>query len=79
MGEKSIFLSHTFRGKRFQDNTQDCVQRRDKGLCYFCDDHFTQTHSLIHKKLQIHILKTNIRHTNECNELTKTSRYKLNR
>jgi len=26
------------------------TERRDKGLCYFCDEPFTQTHSLVDKK-----------------------------
>ena len=35
---------------------------RDKGLCYLCDDPFTQTHNLVYKKLQVHVLETNIRY-----------------
>lgn len=32
---------------------------RVKGLCYFCDEPFTQTHSLTHKKFQKHVLEMN--------------------
>ena len=32
---------------------------RAKGLCYFCDEPFTQTHSLTRKKFQIHVLEMN--------------------
>ena len=30
-------------------------ERREKGLCYFCDEPFTTEHNLTHMKLQIHV------------------------
>jgi hypothetical protein len=33
------------------------VERRFKGLCYFCDEVYTPGHSVVHKKLQIHVLE----------------------
>nr|KYP63444.1 hypothetical protein KK1_018013 [Cajanus cajan] len=32
-------------------------ERRAKGLCYFCDEPYSQEHSLTHKKLQVHVLE----------------------
>nr|KYP45442.1 hypothetical protein KK1_033012 [Cajanus cajan] len=32
-------------------------ERREKGLCYFCDEPFTYEHSLTHKKLQLHMVE----------------------
>jgi len=35
------------------------VERKANGLCYFCDEPFTQSHSLTHKKLHTHVVETN--------------------
>nr|KYP41338.1 hypothetical protein KK1_037304 [Cajanus cajan] len=32
-------------------------ERREKGLCYFCDEPFMYEHSLTHKKLQLHMVE----------------------
>jgi len=37
-------------------------ERRSKGLCYFCDEPFTPTHALTHKKLEIHVKSMMIDH-----------------
>jgi len=32
-------------------------ERKAKGLCYFCDEPYSIEHSLVHKKLQIHVME----------------------
>jgi hypothetical protein len=46
-------------------------ERRAKGLCYFCDEPFTPTHSLTHKKLQIHVLKVDDRPDSDDSDIVK--------
>nr|KYP60086.1 hypothetical protein KK1_015534 [Cajanus cajan] len=33
------------------------ADRRSKGLCYFCDEPYSQAHNLTHKKLQLHVIE----------------------
>ena len=33
------------------------VERRAKGLCYFCDEPYSMEHSRVHKKLQLHVME----------------------
>jgi len=87
MGEKSIFrtLSEVDDFKTIFKIVKNLtptymIERRDKGLYYLCDDPFTQTHNLVYKKLQVHVLKTNIRYwDDECNNFTKIPQCKINR
>jgi len=34
-------------------------ERRSKGICYFCEEPYTPTHALTHKKLEIHVIDLN--------------------
>ncbi|XP_068475195.1 uncharacterized protein [Phaseolus vulgaris] len=49
--------SHT--KPKFQRNLTPTYmsERRAKGLCYFCDEPYSMEHSLVHKKLQIHVME----------------------
>jgi len=49
--------SHT--QPKFQRNLTPAYmsERIAKGLCYFCDEPYSMEHSLVHKKLQIHVMK----------------------
>jgi len=47
-------------------------ERRSKGLCYFYYEHFTPTHALTHKKLEIHVLDVN---EDRSSELEKDDSY----
>ncbi|XP_017434719.2 uncharacterized protein LOC108341562 [Vigna angularis] len=33
------------------------IERRSKGLCYFCDEPYSPAHAVTHKKLEIHVLE----------------------
>ena len=42
-----------------QQRSLTLVDRRAKGLCYFCDEPYSAEHSSVHKKLQIHVMEMN--------------------
>uniref|UniRef100_A0A151UFB4 Uncharacterized protein n=1 Tax=Cajanus cajan TaxID=3821 RepID=A0A151UFB4_CAJCA len=65
-------LQDTFKSKQQTSKTLTLAymsERREKGLCYFCDEPFTPEHGLSHKKLQLHLMEVDELQDNEEEEV----------